>query len=167
MSNLLVLASLLTPLAIPSPVAPPGQATTLGGGCQSQFTSSEYNGSGVNPDILDSAFGPFIVPGFTGSWDTCTDFSAFTPGSLAILAVGFGATSGIVLDGGEILVDPTLPTINYFYFIGGAELECLSPGITYDPVLCGLDVYAQWVIFDGLPAGYTLTNAIHGTIGSV
>jgi len=116
------------------------------------------NGSGINALRLTGASAPVLG----GQWASDLDCSGHTP-ALAILELYSGASRGLVLRGGEVLVDLSSPFLTRVLSAHNGGNVQFSLPVPNDPALCGLAASAQGIVL-GAP-GYELSNALDLTVG--
>jgi hypothetical protein len=129
------------------------------GPCFETASVTERNGSGLNPLCFHSSNAP--RPGET--WRTTVDTTVHPGPTFFGAAFYLRPSSGVVVNAGEILVDPDSPRVGLVVLPVHTALETLSFDLPARPELCGRSMTGQAFL---LGAGQLLLgNALDLTIG--
>jgi len=128
---------------------------TLGGTAATSVT----NGAGTNPVVLASVNDPVLG----GTWITTVDKAALPANVGSILFVYTGASSGLVLGEGEVLVDLFSQQLLAQVTFTGPASDTHAVPIPAMIELAGLNLTSQALILD--LGGSQLTNAVSLTLG--
>ncbi|MFT5081178.1 MAG: hypothetical protein ACI84E_001836 [Planctomycetota bacterium] len=122
-------------------------------------TSQARNGSGANPVVFSST----SAPSLGGLWDTTVD-KAGVPGNLgSLMFVYVGASSGLLLAEGEVLVDPFSAFVLSSAANSSPTSDTRSMPIPAVIDFVGAQLSTQVLILH--PTASVLTNAIDITLG--
>jgi hypothetical protein len=122
-------------------------------------STSSRNGSGLNPVVLTGTSEPVLG----GLWQTSVDKSALPANVGSILFVYTGASSGLVLTEGEVLVDVFSQELLAQPAFSGPLTDTHTVPIPAAIGLVGLTLSSQALILD--VSGSQLTNAIDLVLG--
>ncbi|MEM7202428.1 MAG: hypothetical protein AAF628_19305 [Planctomycetota bacterium] len=125
----------------------------------SDATATTRNGSGINPVVFTTN----EVPVLGTTWNAHIDASAY-PLAVSVLALSHAQpSSGIVIAGGELLIDIFSASSPFVFAISGpSSTGAVELAVPADPSLLGLKAPTQGIVLGG---GYVLTNALDLVLG--